>query len=82
MIAQIALKPKPTTETLSTCAECRYFSDFGDERGRGLCRVFDTVAKRQHRKTENCTSSIAILEREEKPDARSLGNVIQPPSRR
>jgi hypothetical protein len=66
----IALKPKSTTEQRSTtlaCAECRYFSDFDDERGRGLCRVFDIVARRHHHKTETCTSSINILEAEAKP---------------
>jgi hypothetical protein len=66
----LALKSKTTIEqrsTALTCANCRYFSDFGDERGRGLCRVFDTVAKRQHQKTETCNSSIKILEAEAKP---------------
>ena len=65
------LQPTPITKqrsTALTCANCRYFSDFGDERGRGLCRVFDTVARRHHQKNENCLSSIAILEREDKPD--------------
>lgn len=63
----IALKPKPITKQHSTCESCRYFSDFGDERGRGLCRVFDTIARRHHHKTETCSSSIAILEGETKP---------------
>jgi hypothetical protein len=67
MIAHTALKPKPITELPSTCANCRYFSDFGDERGRGLYRVFDTVARRHHQKNETCFSEIAILEREDKP---------------
>lgn len=63
----IALKPKSITKQHSTCANCRYFSDFGDERGRGLCRVFEQVARRHHRKTETCTSSIRTLEGESKP---------------
>jgi hypothetical protein len=67
MIAHTVLKPKPIIKSPSTCANCRYFSDFDDERGRGLCRVFDTVAKRHHHKTETCISSINILEGETKP---------------
>jgi hypothetical protein len=63
----IALKPKPITEQHSTCAECRYFSDFGDERGRGLCRVFDMVARRHHQRTSDCDSSIKTIEGETQP---------------
>jgi hypothetical protein len=65
MMPQTTLKP--TTEQHSTCAECRYFSDFNDARGRGLCRVFDSVARRHHQRTSDCDSSIKTIEGETKP---------------
>jgi hypothetical protein len=52
------------TEPPSTCASCAYFQDFNDARGRGLCKLFDSVARRHHWRTSDCDASITTLERE------------------
>ncbi len=44
---------QPTTAQKSTCANCRKFKDYQD-RGRGLCQVFDRVVRRHHQQTSDC----------------------------
>ena len=47
----------------STCATCPYFSDY-QERGRGLCTIFDQAAKRHWKKSSDCDCAIKALEQE------------------
>ena len=46
-----------TTQSQSNCAGCPKFKDYQD-RGRGLCRVFDRVVRKHHQLTNDCQSAL------------------------
>ena len=46
----------------STCAKCPYFQDFNERNGRGLCQMFDKVARRHHFRTGDCDQEINAVE--------------------
>ena len=48
----------------STCANCPKFQDYQD-RGRGLCQVFDKVVRKQHLFTSDCHTAIEAEELKE-----------------
>ena len=41
----------------STCADCPLFKNYQD-RGRGLCLVFDKVVRKRHTLTSDCVHQI------------------------
>lgn len=56
-----------TTKTLeppiqANCARCPYFQDFNEPNGRGLCQLFDKVARRHHFRTGDCDQEIKMVE--------------------
>ncbi len=44
-------------QSQSTCANCPLFKDYQD-RGRGLCLVFDKVVRKRHQLTSDCVQQI------------------------
>ena len=46
-----------TPSQKSTCADCPLFKEYQD-RGRGLCLVFDKVVRRHHQLTSDCVQQI------------------------
>ena len=46
-----------TPSQKSTCADCSFFKDYQD-RGRGLCLVFEQVVRRHHQLTNDCVQQI------------------------
>ena len=58
----ITIMPQPiliqtTPSQKSTCADCPSFKDYQD-RGRGLCLVFDRVVRKRHQITSDCLQQI------------------------
>ena len=51
MPQQALIKTIPSQK--STCADCLLFNDYQD-RGRGLCLVFDKVVRKHHQLTNDC----------------------------
>ena len=49
--------PIQATQSQSTCADCPLFKDYQD-RGRGLCLVFDKVVRKHHQLTSDCVQQI------------------------
>ena len=49
---------KIPTPTACTCESCPEFNDFNEQRGRGLCKVFDQVTYRHHSLTQDCLTSL------------------------
>ena len=45
------------TQSQSTCETCPKFKDFND-RGRGLCQVFDKIVRKHHTLTNDCVQQI------------------------
>ncbi len=45
--------------TACTCESCPKFNDFNEQRGRGLCKVFDKVTYRHHSLTQDCLTSLS-----------------------
>jgi hypothetical protein len=39
---------------LSTCSQCKYFTNFNDPEGRGWCNLFGTTARKHHFRTNDC----------------------------
>ena len=65
--------------TACTCANCRQFDDFNEQRGRGLCKVFDQVTYRHHSLTQDCLTSLPETEDEsELPEEDRLYCKYQP----
>ncbi len=61
-----------TTQTLeepirANCANCPYFQDFGETNGRGLCQLFDRMARRHHNRTGDCDQQIETVESAQQP---------------
>ena len=61
-----------TTQTIerstqSTCSTCPYFQDFGEPNGRGLCQLFDKMARRHHNRTGDCDQEIEAVESAQQP---------------
>ena len=50
---------KIPTPTACTCESCPEFNDFNEQRGRGLCKVFDQVTYRHHSLTQDCLTSLS-----------------------
>jgi len=48
---------QPTPAQISTCATCPKFHDYED-RGRGLCLVFDRVVRKRHTLTSDCVQQM------------------------
>ncbi len=46
------------TPTACTCANCPQFDDYGETRGRGLCKVFEKITYRHHALTQDCLTSL------------------------
>ena len=49
------IQPNPLQK--STCEDCPLFKDYQD-RGRGLCTVFDKVVRKRHPITSDCVQQI------------------------
>ena len=60
----------------STCGTCPYFEDY-QERGRGLCHIYDEVTRRHWEKTGDCTLAIKSLERECRIDATTVAYPVK-----
>ena len=45
------------TQSQLTCTDCPLFKDYQD-RGRGLCLVFDKVVRKHHQLTSDCVQQI------------------------
>ncbi len=45
------------TQSRSTCGDCPLFKNYQD-RGRGLCLVFDKVVRKHHQLTNDCVQQI------------------------
>ncbi len=61
-----------TTQTLEqpileNCATCPYFQDFNETNGRGLCQLFDKMARRHHNRTGDCDLEIEAVESAQQP---------------
>jgi len=52
---------------LANCANCPYFQDFGETNGRGLCQLFDKMARRHHLRTGDCDQEIETVESAQQP---------------
>lgn len=59
-----SLKSTHISKTQSNCASCPYFDDFQERSGRGWCKIMDTVARKQHKKSQVCDWEIAHYEQE------------------
>ena len=59
----MATLTQPTTA--KTCADCPYFQDFGESKGRGWCYGFDQMARSYHERTGACDQEFNALENEE-----------------
>ena len=55
MTQQTVIATTPAQE--STCEKCSKFKDYQD-RGRGLCQVFDKVVRKHHQLTNDCVQQI------------------------
>ena len=62
MTQTIISTTQPIEQT--TCATCPYFSDYREERGRGLCRIFDQVVRQHWQQTSDCDNAIKALKQE------------------
>jgi hypothetical protein len=62
MTQTTALSPSALSYSEIACAECPFFNNYHDARGRGLCRVFDIVARVHHRATQDCAGEIKKLQ--------------------
>ena len=61
----IASNPAPKLfQSEKTCANCPKFQDYND-RGRGLCKIFDKVVRKQHLFTSDCRTAIEAEELKE-----------------
>jgi len=61
-----------STQTLeqpirANCATCPYFQDFDETNGRGLCQLFDKMARRHHFRTGDCDQEIEAVEVAQQP---------------
>ena len=59
----------------STCATCSQFQDYQD-RGRGLCQVFERVVRQHHTQTSDCQQQ---LESEQLQELLSTNNAYLKP---
>ena len=56
----MATLTQPTTA--KTCADCPYFENFSEPKGRGWCYGFDQMARSYHERTAACDQEIEALE--------------------
>lgn len=54
MTQTITLSPPAIAESSIACAECPFFKDYQDARGRGWCECFELVTRKHHRSTPTC----------------------------
>ncbi len=63
---------------LANCATCPYFQDFGEPLGRGLCQLFDKMARRHHLRIGDCDQEIEAVESAQQPAPPPTPQQMQP----
>jgi hypothetical protein len=62
------LSQPQTPLKVSSCADCPFFRDLEDSRGRGWCDTFDLVTRTHHKATDSCHLALkALLDKQPVP---------------